>query len=103
MFKCNRTHEVLTVSDNPNYVFYNAALDEDLFVFEAYLDVSNAAKSEASTLTVEDIPVNFSHNKALLAAVASKDLRAALESTGNNTRPLEYCEAVCFQVLLNEY
>lgn len=103
MFKCKRTNEVVTVSDNPNYVFTNNSLDEDLMLFETYLAVSNTAKEEAAALTISTLPSNFSHNRELLAAVKCKDLHGVLLSIDNNTRPLEYCEAVCVQVFINEY
>lgn len=102
MFKCNRTNAIVSLSDVQGYVFYNPELDEDLLTFETYLDVSAGAKQEALELNIATIPANQSHNKELMLAVQGSDILDVLESVDNNTRSLEFCEAVLVQAFLNK-
>lgn len=102
MFKCKRTNEVVSVSVVQGYTFYNASLDEDLFLHEVYLAVSDTAKAEAKDIDIAKLPYNFSHNRELVQAVQQGSLSDVLHSIDNNTRPLEYCEAVLVQAFISK-
>ena len=101
MFKCKRTNSVVALSQVKGYTFYNPELDEDLYLVEVYLDASDDVLNEAKTLDIETLPLDMSHNTELMQAVKNRDFKGMLLSVDNNTRPLEYCEKLVFQVYLN--
>ena len=72
MILCLRTNNRVAVSPVATYSFYDAELDEDLYMIETYLDVSQDAKDEAKSLKEQRcVPENFSNDSQLSAFIDS--------------------------------
>lgn len=99
MFKSLRTGHRLDVSQLDGYLFEDREADESLFFFESFLDVSENAKNEASEI---DLTTYESVNPKLMQAVKGRNIRHVLEAVDNNTRCLEFCEAVLVQAYITQ-
>ena len=65
MFICDRTNTPVTLSSVDGYTFYCAELDEDLYLIEATLKCSDAAREEALILMEQGIPYGYSSDPEL--------------------------------------
>lgn len=74
-FVCTRTgHNALLLSTLEDYLFTHPEIDEDLFLMEVKLNVSDEAVAEARQIfDKQEIPENFSNDKELTAFV-KKDI-----------------------------